>query len=90
MVVLGEKLDDGPADRSVGVLGIVSRVFFLRSRRVRPTLLSQRERLPRTKTARRKRTCSIRGPAQESYILCVSGFPAGCTSIRIAASLEYE
>jgi hypothetical protein len=40
-----------------------------------PTLLGQRERLSRTGTVRGKRTNGIRGPAQEAYMACVSGFP---------------
>jgi hypothetical protein len=75
MVVLGEKLSGGPMDQSVGVLGIVSGALFLRSSRVRPTLLMSSERLPHTWTARRKRTCNVRGLAWEAYVLCVSGFP---------------
>jgi hypothetical protein len=42
--VLGEKLGGGPADRSAGVLKIVSEALFLRSSRVYPILLGQRER----------------------------------------------
>jgi hypothetical protein len=61
-------------DRSIGVLGIVSGALFLRSNRVRPTLLMASERLSHTWTARRKRTCGIRGLMLEAYISCVSGF----------------
>jgi hypothetical protein len=48
MVLLGEKLGDGPADRSTGVLGIISGALFLGSSRVRPMLLMATERLSRT------------------------------------------
>jgi hypothetical protein len=74
MAVLGEKLGDGPADHSAG-LGVVSGALFLRSSRVRPTLLVACERLPCTETARRKRTLGVRGLAWEVYVSCWSGFP---------------
>jgi hypothetical protein len=48
MVLLGEKLDGGPVDRSAGMLGIVSGSLFLGSSRVHPTLLMVSKRLPRT------------------------------------------
>jgi hypothetical protein len=44
------------------------------SSRVHPTLLGQRERLPRTETACRKRTSGIRGLARIAYVLCVLDF----------------
>jgi hypothetical protein len=75
VVVLREKLGDGPADWSAGVPRIVSRALFLRSSRLRPTLLGQREKLPRTGTVHEKRMSDIFGPAQEAYVACVSGFP---------------
>jgi hypothetical protein len=62
-------------DRSAVVLRIVSGAIFLRSSRVHPTLLGQRERLPCMGTAHGKSTCGVRGPAQGVYVLCVSGFP---------------
>jgi hypothetical protein len=74
MVVLGEKLGDGPVDHSAG-LGVVSGAPFLGSSRVRPMLLMACERLPRTWTARRKRTRGIRALAWETYVSCVSSFP---------------
>jgi hypothetical protein len=55
MAVLGEKLGDGPMDHSAG-LGVVSGALFLRSSRVYLMLFMAYERLPRTWTARRKRT----------------------------------
>jgi hypothetical protein len=60
MVILGEKLGGGPADWSADVLRIVSGALFLGSSRVRPTMLIASERLARTWTAHRKRTCGIR------------------------------
>jgi hypothetical protein len=74
MAVLGEKLDGKPADHSAG-LGVMSGVLFLRSSRVRPTLMMTCERLPRTWTTSRKHTYGIRGLAREVYVSCVSGFP---------------
>jgi hypothetical protein len=74
MIVLGEKLDGGPADHSTG-LGVVLGALFLGSSRVRPTLLMACKRLPRTWTARRKRTWGVHGLAWEVYMSCVSGFP---------------
>jgi hypothetical protein len=62
MAVLGEKLGGGPADHSAR-LGVMSGAFFLRSNRIRPTLLVAYKRLPRMWTAHRKRTWSVRGLA---------------------------
>jgi hypothetical protein len=73
MAVLGEKLGGRPADHSVG-LGVMSGAHFLGSSRVRPTLMMACERLSRTWTTHRKRTCDIRGLAQEAYVSCVSCF----------------
>jgi hypothetical protein len=69
MAVLGEKLGGGPADHSAG-LGVVSGALFLRSSRVRPTLLVAYERLPRTGTAHRMRTSGVRGLTWEAYVSC--------------------
>jgi hypothetical protein len=74
IVVLGEKLDDEPTNHSVG-LRVVSGALFLRSSRVRPTLLMACERLPRTWTVHKKRTQGVRGLVWEAYMLCVSCFP---------------
>jgi hypothetical protein len=91
MNVLGEKLGGGPVDRSADVLRIVSGALFLRSGRVRPTLLGQRERLSRTGTAHRKRMSGIRELVRKVYVSCVSGFPLqGVASIRIIVTLGYE
>jgi hypothetical protein len=65
----------GHADRSVDVLGIMSRVLFLGSSRICPTLLGQRERLSCTGTAHKKRTSGVCGLAWKAYVACVSGFP---------------
>jgi hypothetical protein len=74
MVVLEEKLGGRPVNHSVG-LGVVSRALFLRSNRVRPMLMMACERLPRTWTARRKRTCGVRELVREVYVSCLSNFP---------------
>jgi hypothetical protein len=89
LVGLGEKLGGGPTDRSVDMLGTVSEALFLRSSRVYPNLLGQRERLLCIRTARGKCTCDVHGPAQEAYVSCVSGFPcrvyidSNCRDFRI-------
>jgi hypothetical protein len=64
MAMLGEKLGGRPVDCSAG-LGVVSGAFFLGSSRVRPTLWMTCKRLPRTWTARSKRTLGVRGLAWE-------------------------
>jgi hypothetical protein len=74
MAVLGGKLGGKPVDHSAR-LGFVLGAIFLRSSRVRPTLVMASKRLPRTWTAHRKRTCGVRGLAWEVYVSCVSGFP---------------
>jgi hypothetical protein len=74
MAMLGEKLGGRPTDLSANVLRIVSGALFLGSSRVYPTLLGQCQRLPRTETVYEKRMSGIRGPTQEAYIACISGF----------------
>jgi hypothetical protein len=74
MAMLGEKLGGGPADHSTG-LGVVSGALFLGSSRIRPTLLVACERLPCTKTARRKRTPGVCRLAWEAYVSCWLSFP---------------
>jgi hypothetical protein len=74
MIVLGEKQGGGLADHSAG-LGIVSGSLFLRSSRVRPTLLMACERLPHTGTAHRKHAPDVRGLTWEAYMSCGLGFP---------------
>jgi hypothetical protein len=69
MVILEEKLGDGPMDHSAG-LGVVSGALFLMSSRVRPTLLMACERLPRTWTTCRKRMTDIHGQEWEAYVSC--------------------
>jgi hypothetical protein len=71
MAVRGEKLGDRHADRSASVLGIVLGSLFLRSSKIRLTLLSQRERLPHTGTARRKCTSGVCGPTQGECVVCI-------------------
>jgi hypothetical protein len=73
MDVLGEKLGGGHVDHSAG-LGVVSGALFLKSSRVRPTLLMACERLPHTWTTHRKRTSGVRGLAWEAYVSCGLGF----------------
>jgi hypothetical protein len=90
MVVLGEKLDGESVDWLVGMLRIVLGALFLRSSRVRPTLLGQCERLPRTRTVLRKhKWCRWTG-AESVHVVCIRFSLVGCTSIRIAATLGYE
>jgi hypothetical protein len=74
MVILGEKLSDGPTDWSADMLGIVLGAFFLWSSRVHPMLLMASERLSRLETACRKHMSGVRGLTQETFMLCVSGF----------------
>jgi hypothetical protein len=74
MVMLGEKLDGGPVDHSAR-LGVVTGALFLRSSRIRPTLLMAYEWLPCTGTTCRKRTPSVRELVWEAYMSCWSGFP---------------
>jgi hypothetical protein len=74
MAMLREKLGGRPVDHSSG-LGVVSGALFLESSRVRPMLLVTCERLPRTWTARKKRTPGVRGLAWEVYVSCWSGLP---------------
>jgi hypothetical protein len=73
MNVLGDKLGGGPMDHSAR-LGVVSGALFLRSSRVRPTLLVACERLPHTETARRKRTSGVCGLVWEAYMACWLSF----------------
>jgi hypothetical protein len=74
MVVVGKETRADPTGHSVGLRGGV-RSTFLRSSIIRLTLLGQCERLPRTGTARWKRTSGVSGLAREAYVLCVSHFP---------------
>jgi hypothetical protein len=91
MVVLGEKLGGRSVDRPADMLRIVSRAIFLRSSRVRLTMLGQRERLPRTGIVREKRTSGVCGPVQKNIrIMCIRFFPTWCISIQIIVTLGYE
>jgi hypothetical protein len=56
-------------------LGVAPGALILGSRRIHPTLLMTRERLPRTGTAHMKRTSGVCGLAWEACVLCWSGFP---------------
>jgi hypothetical protein len=67
--VLGEKLGGGPTDHLVG-LGVVLGALFLRSNRVRPTLLMACERLSRTWTTHMKHMSGVRGLAWKAYMPC--------------------
>jgi hypothetical protein len=72
---LRREIGYGPADRSVGVLWIVSGAFFLGSSGICPNLLVPRERLPHTGTACRKHMPDVRELEWEAYVSCWSGFP---------------
>jgi hypothetical protein len=74
LVVLGEKLGGRPTDWSADVRRIVAEALFLGSSRVHQTLLDQRERLPRTKTAHRKCMSGEHGLTREAYVSCLSDF----------------
>jgi hypothetical protein len=54
---------------------VESGAFFHGSNRICPTLLGQRERLPHTGTAGRKRMSGVRGLVHKAYMSYVSGFP---------------
>jgi hypothetical protein len=86
MTVLGEKLGGVPVDHSVR-LGVVLGALFLKSSRVRLTLLMACERFPSTWTAREKRTWTNVGNIR---VMCIGFFLARCTLIRIATTLGYE
>jgi hypothetical protein len=84
MVVLGEKLRR-VSRATQPSLELESGVLFLGSSSIRPTLLGQRERLPCTETARRKRASGVRGLAREAYVSCVLDFPC-----RVYIDLNYR
>jgi hypothetical protein len=67
MAIRGEKLGGRPGDRSAGVLGL--------PRMIAVGSIQHAWKVALTGTARKKCTCGIRGPAQEAYVSCVSGFP---------------
>jgi hypothetical protein len=77
-------------NRPADVLMIVSGAFFLGSSRVHLSLLSQCERWPHMRTARRKRTSGIRRLVRKIYVMCIRFFYIGCISIRIATTLGYK
>jgi hypothetical protein len=69
MVVFVRETEVGPADHSAGLRGGGGSIFS-QEQCIHPTLLDQRERLPRTGTARRKHIRGIRGLAWEAYVPC--------------------
>jgi hypothetical protein len=69
MAVLEEKLGGGSMDHSAGLVIVLGAIFLGRCR-VQLTLLVACERLPRTRTARRKRTLDVRGLMWEAYVAC--------------------
>jgi hypothetical protein len=75
MAVRGEKLGgDLRIDQSMD-WGCSRGSLFLGNNEISTTLWSQRERLSRTRTARRKHTSGVCGLAWEVYVSCVSDFP---------------
>jgi hypothetical protein len=64
----------GPVGYSAWLRGGVG-VTFSRELCFRPTLLGQREKLPHTGTACRKRTSDGCGLAWEAYMSCILDFP---------------
>jgi hypothetical protein len=74
MVVFGRETKAGPMGHSAGLRGGVGSTFS-HEQWICPTMLGQCERLPRARTVREKHTSGVQGPAQESYVVCVSGFP---------------
>jgi hypothetical protein len=75
MDVRREKLSGGHVDQSAGVLGIVTGALFLRSSRIRPTSLTQRQRLPCMGTARMKHMGGVRGLLMKSIHVVLIKFP---------------
>jgi hypothetical protein len=59
-----------PVDQSADVVWIVLGSIFLGSSGIHPNLSTTHEMLPRTGTARRKRTLGIRGLTREAYVSC--------------------
>jgi hypothetical protein len=53
---------------------VVENPFFSGAVNLSDTMLSQRESLPHTGTARRKCTSGVCGLVREAYMSCVSGF----------------
>jgi hypothetical protein len=71
---LGEKLRRVPWTTQSG-WEVESGALFLRSSSICPTLLMTYKRLPRTGTARRKRTPGVHQLEWVAYVSCWSGFP---------------
>jgi hypothetical protein len=61
-------------DHSTGLRDGVGSTFS-QEQCIRRTLLTTRERLPRTGTIHRTRTLGVHGLACEAYVSCWSGFP---------------
>jgi hypothetical protein len=87
----GRETEAGPADRSTGVLGIMSGALFLGSSRIRPTLLGQCKRLSYADSVRETYgRVSYADQVHENVWRVDQVSPAGCISIRITATLGYE
>jgi hypothetical protein len=71
---VGREIEAGPASHLARLRGGVGSTFS-REQCIRPTLLGQRERLPRMGTTHRKHMSDLRGLAREVYVSCVSCFP---------------
>jgi hypothetical protein len=69
MVVFVRETEAGPTNHSAELRGGVGSPFS-REQCIRPTLLGQRERLPRTEITHRKHTRGVRGLAWEAYVSC--------------------
>jgi hypothetical protein len=87
---LGRETRYGPADRSTDVLWIVSGVLFLRSTGPSQLCWWLRKRLLCVDCVRYVWSGTIRGLSVECMWRVGQVSPAGCTSIRITAILEYE
>jgi hypothetical protein len=88
--MLGKKLGDGLVDYSVG-LGFVSGALFLRSSRVRPTLLMTSQKVATHVDCSQEAYAGCTWTSVGSvHVVCIGFFPAGCTSIQITATLGYE
>jgi hypothetical protein len=69
MAVFRRETEAGPAGLSARLRGGVGSTF-LREQWIYPTLLGQRERLPRMQTIRGKRMSGVHAPAWEGYVVC--------------------
>jgi hypothetical protein len=88
--VLGEKLGGGLTDHPAG-LGFMSGALFLRSSRVRPTLLMTSQKVVTYVDCSQEAYAGCTWTSVGSvHVVCIGFFPAGCTSIQITATLRYE